>query len=113
MGILYENGIWAFLIVTVLLGGGAAYMTGRAQANNWKPALMLLPYIIMLTAAARFIHFALYNGELLSVQYYLVNLAILLGFGMLGFRLTRARQMVRQYPFAYVRSGLFGWKEKI
>ena len=112
MGILYENGIWAFVIVTLLLGGGAAYKTGEAQAKGWKPAWMLVPYVILLTGAVRFIHFALYNGELLSLYYYLLNFAILLGISFLAFRIRRAEYMVKQYPFAYERSGVLGWKEK-
>ena len=31
--------------------------------------------------------------------------------GMLAWRATRAHQMVRQYPWLYVRSGLLGWRE--
>lgn len=112
MTFLYDNSIWAFLIVTIGLFGGAAFMTGRAQANGWKNMWYLVPYVLLLTAAARFIHFALYDGVLLSLYYYVVNVVFIGAFAWFGFRLTRARQMVRQYPFAYERNGLLGWKEK-
>lgn len=112
MEYLFENTLVAFIVVTLLLGGGAAYMTGRAQAITWKSVWMLLPYIFLLTFAVRFIHFALYKGLLFSPYYYLVNFAILMVYALFAFRLTRARQMVKQYPFAYERNGLLGWREK-
>ena len=37
-GILYEEPtIWLFLLVTVVMGGWLAWMTGRAIAMTWKP----------------------------------------------------------------------------
>lgn len=112
MGILYENSLVAFIVVTLFLGGGAAYLTGRAQASRWKSIPVLVFYILLLTCAVRFFHFALYEGVLLSLYYYILNFVILLAFALFGFRLTRARQMVRQYPFLYERAGLLGWREK-
>jgi hypothetical protein len=34
------------------------------------------------------------------------------GIGLLGYRTTRARQMTRQYPWLYERTGLLSWREK-
>ena len=37
-GILYEGDrLASFLLVTVLLGGGAAWLAGRAIAQTWRP----------------------------------------------------------------------------
>ena len=37
-GILYEEpSIWLFLLITVIMGGWAAWMTGRAIALTWRP----------------------------------------------------------------------------
>ena len=44
-----------------------------------------------------FIHFALFGGTLLSLHYYIVDSAICLAFGFVGFRAARASQMVSQY----------------
>ena len=52
----------------------------------------------------RFIHFALFDGTLLSLHYYLVDTAVCLAFGFLGFRLTRVRQMVTQYGWINERA---------
>ena len=36
---------------TLLLGGWAAWMTGRATAITWRPYGMLIPYLLILAAA--------------------------------------------------------------
>ncbi|AWM87542.1 DUF6867 family protein [Microvirga sp. 17 mud 1-3] len=112
-GILYEEpSIWLFLFVTVILGGAAAWMTGRAIAITWRPFWQLLVYLLILAAAVRFIHFALFGGTLLSVHYYAVDAIVVLIIGALGFQYYRARQMTTQYRWLYERTGPFGWKEK-
>ena len=32
-----ERSLWVFFLATVLLGGGAAWLTGRAIALLWRP----------------------------------------------------------------------------
>ncbi len=110
MGMIWEVGIADFIIVTLLLGGGAAYMTGRATANAWEPASRALAWMIPLTAAVRFIHFAMFDGTLLSPHFYLVDFVILAAAALFGHRLTRARQMTRRYDWAIESSGMLGWR---
>ncbi|WEX09730.1 DUF6867 family protein [Chelativorans sp. AA-79] len=110
--LLWEVTFWEFFFVTVLLAGGAAYLTGRAIARAWQSNLQLAGYIVLLAAATRFIHFALFNGTLLTLHYYLVDLAMLLVIAFLGKRITRARQMTTQYSFGYARSSLIGWRAR-
>jgi hypothetical protein len=49
-GILYEEDyIGLFLLVTVIMGGGAAWLAGRAIAATWRPwwhveGYMLIPF---------------------------------------------------------------------
>lgn len=112
MEILYEEGLGPFLLVTVALGGGAAYNAGKAVAATWRPFLQLVFYMILLAAAARFIHFALFNGTLRSVHYYAVDFVIVMAIGFLGFRLARTRQMVGQYSWLYARTGPLSWRER-
>ena len=52
---------------------------------------------LVLGAVIRFFHFALFGGTLLSPHFYAVDTGVALLFGMAGFRVTRARQMARQY----------------
>lgn len=112
-GLLYEeSSIGLFLLVTVVLGGGAAWMTGRAIAITWRPFWQLVVYLLVLAAAVRFIHYALFEGTLLSVQYYLVDAVVVLIIGILSFRYNRTTQMTTQYRWLYERTGPFGWREK-
>lgn len=115
--LLQKSWIWEvsfpeFLLVTVLLAGGAAYLTGRASARSWLPPLHLVIYLILLAAATRFIHFALFSGSLLTPWYYAIDLAVLLAIGFWGRQRTRAVQMATQYGFAYKRSGVTGWRSR-
>ena len=85
-GILYEEpSFWLFFLITCLLGGWAAWMTGRACAQTWRSLPQLLVYLIPLGAAVRFIHFALFEGTLLSLHYYLVDTIVLMIIGAIGF----------------------------
>ena len=112
-GILYEEpSIWLFLLITVIMGGWAAWMTGRAIALTWRPFGALIAYLFILGAAVRFIHFALFGGTLLSAHYYIIDAIVLLIIGSLGFRYYRARMMTSQYRWLYERTGLFSWREK-
>lgn len=111
-GLLWEVGIADFIIVTLVLGGGAAYMTGRAVASGWEPLIRAIIWMVPLSAAVRFIHFAMFQGTLLSLQFYAVDLIVLTLFAVLGFRLTRRRQMVRGYGWAMEASGPFSWRLK-
>ncbi|WP_173933636.1 DUF6867 family protein [Chelativorans sp. Marseille-P2723] len=108
--LLWEVSLWEFLFVTVILAGGAAYLTGRAIARAWQPKLQLAFYIVLLAAATRFIHFALFGGTLLTLHYYVVDLIVLLAIAFLGMRITRAGQMSTQYSFRYARKGFLGWR---
>ncbi len=99
-GLLYENDqLGSFLLVTVVLGGGAAWLAGRAIAQTWRPWWSVVAYMLILALAVRFIHFALFSGTLLSPHYYAVDAAAAILFAGLGFRVTRRRQMARQYGF--------------
>jgi len=94
-----EDSFGVFLLVSVAMGGGAAWLAGRAVAQTWRPAWHLLAYMLVLGATVRFFHFTLFDGTLLSLQYYCVDTAIAIALAGAGFRVTRARQMARQYGF--------------
>lgn len=109
---IWEVSFWEFALVTVVLAGGAAYLTGRAIARAWQSDRTLIVYMVLLAAATRFIHFALFEGTLLSPYYYVVDLIVLVVIALLGKRYTRSRQMATQYSFLYERSGPIGWVRK-
>jgi hypothetical protein len=111
--LLYEEGSFGiFLLVTVILGGGAAWLSGRAIAATWRPWWHIVTYMLILGFAVRFIHHALFGGTLMSPYYYLVDTAICLAAAVLGFRVTRAAQMATQYGFLNVRTGLLAWARR-
>jgi hypothetical protein len=112
-GILHEeHSIFLFILVTIIMGGWAAWMTGRAIAITWRPLAQLPLYVLILGLVVRFIHFALFEGTLLSLHYYIVDTIVLMAFAFIGWRYTRAGQMVTQYGWLYERAGPFGWKSK-
>lgn len=112
-GILYEEpSAWLFLLVTAVLGGWIAWMTGRALALTWRPFGQVLLWSLPLALAVRFIHFALFEGTFLSLRYYLVDLVVVGAIAALGFRYARTRQMTRQYGWLYERAGPLSWREK-
>ncbi len=110
--LFWEIGFGEFLFVTCILGGGAAWMTGRAVAQTWKPVSSLVIYMLLLAAAVRFIHFSLFQGTLIAPWYYLVDLVVLAAIATAGLRYTRAGQMRTQYRFAFDAAGAFGWKRR-
>jgi len=112
-GLLYEeDSLGVFLLVTVVLGGGAAALAGRAVALTWRPWWQVALYMLMLGAAVRFIHFALFGGTLLSIHYYAIDTLVCMAFGFAGFQAARARRMVAQYPWINEPDGPLRWRRK-
>lgn len=112
-GIVYEEpSAWLFLLVTVVMGGWAAWMTARSIALTWRTVWQCVAALLVVAGAVRFIHYALFEGTLLSLRYYLVDAAVILLIGLLGYRFTRTRQMTTQYRWLYERTGPFGWRER-
>ncbi len=107
-----DNSLWVFLLLTVILGGGAAVMTGRAIAASWRPWWRVLPLMLLVGAAVRFLYFALYGGTLLSLKYYAIDTAVCMVCGLLGFRAKRASQMVTSYGWLNAPVGLLTWRRK-
>jgi hypothetical protein len=99
------------ILVTGILGGGAAWLSGGAIARAWRPQWQVAIAALLLGAAARFFHFALFQGELLSAASYASDALIFVLVGSIAWRVTRAEQMVRQYPWLYARAGPLGWRE--
>jgi hypothetical protein len=107
-----ERSLGVFLLVTVAMGGGAAWLAGRSIATTWRPWWHVAFYMLLLALAVRFIHFALFNSRLLTLHYYLVDYAVCLISGLIAFRLTRVHQMVTSYNWINVRSGVLGWRRR-
>ncbi len=112
MSYLSDDGPWVFLLMTVILGGGAAFLAGRGLARSWKPFWRLFFYMALLAAAVRFFHYALFDGKLTSIYYYLVPYMILAIAGCFGYRAMRTTQMVTQYRWLYERTSPLTWRAR-
>ena len=121
MGVIYEKSIWAFLFITVIAGGGAAFMIGRAAAKGWNPFWQAVLQVLALAAAVRFLHWGLFagatfeswreaQGSIFSLHYYLADAIILLLFAALGFKRQRTVQMLRQYGWLTVQTSPLNWR---
>ena len=102
----------AFFGMTVILFGLAAAATGRALARQWRPARQIVPAILLLAIASRFLHYALFAAPLDSLSGLLIAAAVLGLIMAIAFCHARARKMVRQYPWLYEPSGPLGWRTK-
>jgi hypothetical protein len=107
-----ERSLGVFILVSVAMGGGAAWLAGRAIAQTWRPWWHVVLYMLILAVAVRFIHYALFDSRFLTLHYYLVDLAVCIGFGLLGFRLMRVHQMVTRYNWLNARAGPFRWRRR-
>ena len=52
------------------------------------------------------------SGPIAILRRYTGLFRVQLAISAFAYRLTRARQMARQYPWLYQRKGLLGWEER-
>jgi hypothetical protein len=110
---IYESESWLqVLLITGVIGGGAAWLAGRALAQTWRPFWHVIGYMVLIGAAVRFVHFALFEADLLAPLSYAADTAFLLVVGCFGWRVTRAAQMATQYSWLYERTSPFTWRPK-
>ncbi len=111
--LLYEEGSFGvFVLVTIVLGGGAAALSGRAIAETWRPWWQVIAYSFVLGVPVRFFHFSLFDGTFLSAHYYLVDSAVCMAFAALGFRAARVAQMITQYRWINEATGRLRWRRR-
>jgi hypothetical protein len=101
-----------FIGLTVIIIGGAAIMTGRALADDWKAPWQVVFACLGLTLADRFLVYALFGGELLSLSGFMIDFAVITAVGLIAHRLTFVHKMVAQYPWRYERRSLWTYREK-
>lgn len=107
-----EASLADFLLVSLFLGGGAAWLTGRAVAKGWGSFWKLLLYCILLTVAVRFCHYALFEDAMFVAGPALVEFVLLISIAALGFRSLRQRQMTQQYGWLYAADGPLTWRAR-
>jgi hypothetical protein len=106
------SGMVQFWVFTVIMGGGAAFLAGRALALGWKSLGLLVFYMALFTVGLRFLDYALFESNLFSLTHFISHGLIVVALAILGYRLTRVTQMVTQYPWLYERVGPLAWRNK-
>lgn len=101
-----------FFGLSVVLFGGAGFLMGQAIGETWRPAWQNVPYGLLLAAGCRFLTYALFDAELLSITGYIVSAVVIIALALLAWRLASVRRMIAQYPWLYERHGAFAWREK-
>lgn len=107
-----ETSVGDFMLVTLILGGGAAWLTGRAVAKGWNPVWQAVFYCLLLTGAVRFCHFALFKGTLGAPTHAVMEFILLVSIATLGFRAVRKQQMTRRYDWLYESTGVLSWRSR-
>jgi hypothetical protein len=110
--LISESNFWIFFFLTVVFGGGAAFLAGRALAQKWRPVWQAVVYMLLLGLAVRFFHYALFEETLLSPYYFAIDSVVLIAIGLLGYRLKRVSQMTTQYGWIYEKTGPLTWRER-
>jgi hypothetical protein len=103
--------IFDVVLLTALIGGGGAWLSGRAIAAAWRGQSRVVVTALLLGAAARFFHFALFQGQLLSAFSFVCDTGFFLVVGLISWQATRTSLMVRQYPWLCVRTSPLTWRE--
>jgi hypothetical protein len=101
-----------FIGLTVVLFGGASFMMGQAVAETWRPNWQNVAYGLLLAAGNRFLSGALFQGPWFSLSAYVIDAVVIIVIALFAYRLTRARQMVTQYPWLYEKAGLLTWRNR-
>ena len=112
MTTLLGTSVGVFIGLTVILMGGAAYMTGQAIATTWRPRWQVIVYCALLALVSRFLIFALFEGRLLWLPGLIIDALILIAIGLFAYRITHVRKVLSQYPWQYQRQGLFGYRQR-
>ncbi len=104
--------IGVYFAVTFVVIGFAAWMTGAAVAGTWKPIFQVFTYCVLLACANRFLIFALFEGKLLTLSGFVIDVVILNLYGLVAFRINRVKTLVKQYPWLYERTSPWSFREK-
>jgi hypothetical protein len=111
-GFYTDESLLQIALVTCVIGGGAAALSGRAIASTWRPYGHVVGYMMILGAAVRFVHFSLFEGTLLSFPSYAADTLYLLLVGCVAWRITKTNQIIRQYDWLYEREALLTWRDR-
>ena len=102
------GGEYVFMLLCML----AAWQIGKTVASDWKELSTMVIYTLFLGAGARFLHFALYQAQFLSLGRYIADTLVLLAVAYIGYRFTRTNMMTSQYHWLYEKASPISWKDR-
>ena len=109
-------------VIFLCLYSFAAFMMGQALAETWRPLWQNFFYGILLTAGDRALSYMLLHTDKLSMSDFLgsmfglgalIDATIIFAVALFAYRVTRARQMITQYPWLYEKTGVMTWRDRI
>ena len=95
-----------------MIGGGAAFLAGRAIAQTWRPFWNVLRLHGDARRRGPVRAFRAVRGTLLSPASYVADTLYLIVVGSLAWRMTRAAQMATQYYWLYERTSPLTWRTR-
>ncbi len=101
-------GEYVFMILCAM----AAWMVGKSVATDWDSLAKMFGFVMILGLGARFLHFALYQAQFVSVSRYIVDTFILAVVAYIGYRFTRTNQMTTQYHWLYEKVSPLSFRER-
>ena len=101
-----------FFLMTFILFGWCSYQLGKAMANTWQSISLMIFYVFFLTLFDRFLLFALFEQELLSLIMFFIDFTTLSLISLISYRIAKISYMVNQYPWKYQKVGFFSYKNK-
>ncbi|MCW5772263.1 MAG: hypothetical protein KIT16_11550 [Rhodospirillaceae bacterium] len=115
MSYLLHNGAVVFAAFAIIMVLGA-WSIGRALAATWRRYWLAIPYTILFALAGRVVFWGLSGGDnfdfFAAFGAVYLDVVVLVGVAGIAFRLTLTRKMLTQYPWLYVQSSPFGWREQ-
>ena len=107
-----EFNLIQFFLMTFILFGWCSYQLGKAMANTWQSISLMIFYVFFLTLFDRFLLFALFEQELLSLIMFFIDFTTLSLISLISYRIAKISYMVNQYPWKYQKIGFFSYKNK-
>lgn len=106
-----------FVLMTLVLMGGAALLLGQALANNWRPVRQVVFFAVLLAIGTRFLILSLFYGDPFfhfgDWMYGVVVDGIChIVYALLAYRVTLVNLTCRQYPWLYEPAGLLRYRRK-
>ncbi len=98
--------------VFMLLCCMAAWMIGKSVATDWNGMTHLFGFVLILGLGVRFLHFALYQAQFISLSRYIVDTLVLAVVAYVGYRYTRTNQMTTQYHWLYEKLSPLSFRER-